>query len=223
MKAVAIILGLLAVLFAYLFFGKTAAVTAAASQVATNQIVLTNALRKFETELMLTNQIASELRSNLQSLVDIRTAHLNVFSNRLVQANLLLQTAEEAQRKAQTELQVLAASNAVLVLRGEEADEASALATRLEAQLVSERRRGFTNAMARDSVAVQLQSLSLEYAELARRLDDVTFLRTQLEKAEEAAALRKQAAVRPLKPTDRRLPIALQPDGTVRPVTLSKP
>jgi len=218
MKAVAVLLGLLTVLFAYLFFSRGSAVSTMEAQLATNQIVLTNSIRKFETDLALTNMLAGDVRSNLQHIVDVRTAHLNIFSNRLVQANLLIQAAQEGHRVAQSELQGLIASNATLAVRQEELERQLTAVPRLESQLTAVRRQAVSMAMERDSVAVDLQNTRVEHAELLNRLEDPAFLRAQIEKAEDAAALRKKAASRPISPTDRRLPIALQADGTVRPV-----
>lgn len=223
MKAATVVLGLLTLLFGFLFFQKSAALTAAEARLATNDLAQTNLYKQFQTELMLTNLAAADVRSNLQHALDVRSSHLNLFSNRLVQINLLLQSAREETAAAQTSLQSLAASNAVLVLRQEDLVRQLHATGRFEAQLADARRAAAVTATERESIARELQAARLAYAELSRELEDPAFLQRQMERVEIAADLRKRAASRPIDPADRRLPLAWQPDGTVRAVTPPRP
>lgn len=216
MKAALILLALLTAGSGWLLLQKNAALQDAEARLASNDVARASAVKQFQTELMLTNLAAGDARSNLQHLVEVRTSHLHVFSNRLVQANLLLQAAQQDARTAQGEAQQLAAGNAVLATRQED------LAARLQAlerqrdELASSRQQTAEAARERDRLAAQVQGLRVELAGLLGKLEDPAFLRNQLDKAEDTLALRRKAAAGALRASDPRLPLQLQADGSVR-------
>lgn len=223
MKALVVILALLTALFGFLYFSQKSALTAAQEAVESSKTNHAAQVQKLQTEFTYTNAVASDTRSNLQYLLDRRTADLLVFSNRLVQANLLIKTAQDETRAAQVNLQGLAAGNAVLEVERDDFMRQLKAIPRLEEQLAGVRKQLAAATAERDRLVAELQTAHLDHAELSRRLDDPVFLRTQTEKARDAAALRRQTATRQVSATDRRLALELQPDGTVRPAAPEKP
>ncbi|MFM1770497.1 MAG: hypothetical protein RJA22_3026 [Verrucomicrobiota bacterium] len=216
MKATAIILALVAALTSYLFLQRQSALGDAQARLASNEVAQVSLTKQFQTELMLTNLAAGDVRSNLQHTVDVRTAHLNAFSNRLVQANLLLQAAQAETRTAQEETQKLSAQNAVLAARQDDLERRLQSLARLQDDLAASRRETAAALAERDRLSASLQSVRVDMTELAAKLEDPAYLRTQLDRAEESLLLRRKAAAGKLRSNDRRLPLELQADGTVR-------
>jgi len=216
MKAALLILSLLTAGAGWLFLQKSSALTEAEAKLASNDVARATLTKQFQTELMLTNLAAGDVRSNLQHLVDVRTSHLHIFSNRLVQANLLLQAAQQEARTAQGEAQQLAAGNAVLAARQEDLAGRLQSMGRLQDDLAASRRQTAEAVRERDRLAAELQALRVELAGLDGKLADPAFLRTQVEKTEDALDLRRKAAAGALRASDRRLPLELQADGSVR-------
>jgi small-conductance mechanosensitive channel len=216
MKAALIILALLTAGSGWLFLQKSSALQEAEARLASNDVSRASLVKQFQTELMLTNLSAGDIQSNLQQRLETRTAHLLVFSNRLVQANLLLQSAQQDARAAQAEARHLAAGNAVLAARQEELDSRLQAIPRLEGELGGSRRQNAETARERDRLAAELQAVRVELAGLQGKLEDPAFLRNQLGKTEDNLALRRKAAAGALRASDPRLPLQLQADGSVR-------
>jgi chromosome segregation ATPase len=216
MKTVAILLAVVCALCAVVFFNQKSTAVAALNAGETNRVALSNQVETLRTRLALAEGTLDSARSNHQFTLDQRTARALFYSNRLVQANLEIQNAQTETRALRGELQALAYTNGLLEARGGETSRQAKAITDLEARLKEARGLITSLTAERDRLASDLQLVRLERAELARKLDDPAFLRTQTEKAEDNAAVRKRMATRPVNSSDERLQVELLPDGSVR-------
>src|SRR6266540_3356392 len=195
MKPFVIMLGLTCAGLAFgLYKSQTGATHELEEAVKLSQ-TFSNQVAELRTKLALEQATAIDTQSNLHSTLDRRVAQLAATSNRLVQVGLLLTAAQTDKAEAQTELQSKAAQCA-------EAKQKVAKTTSDLEFLFTENRR-----------------LQVEKNEVLGRLDDVGFLRTQLAKAEENAELqRRLAKAGQNAPVNKKAPLELQPDGSVRAV-----
>ena len=219
MKSVAIILGVLCAALAYGFYkrGASADVEAAAAlKLLESQ---TNQIRQLETKLALEHGTSGQTISNLQYHLSRRDASLTYTSNRLVQANLLVSAAQAETRSMQPELSSKAAQVAVLEGERDELVRRLAAIPVLE-KLVAELKTKLGGVTAdRDFLSSEINRLGVEKADLERRLEDTSFLRTQLAKAEEDAALKRRLIKSGTSASvSSKARLELQADGTVRPL-----
>lgn len=180
---------------------------------------LSHQVAELRTKLALEQGTAIDARSNLQSTLDHRVAQLTATSNRLVQVGLLLAAAQTEMATAQTELQAKAAQCAVVEHeRDELRHQVAGLAT-LEKQLAEAKQKVSKTTSDLEFLFTENRRLQVEKNEVVGKLDDVGFLRTQLAKAEENADLqRRLARAGRNAPVNKKAPLELQPDGSVRAV-----
>ena len=219
MKTVAVLLGLVCAALAYGLYKRGAGADADAAAAVKLQETLTNQVRQLETKLALEQGTAGQSISNLQYHLSRRDASLTYTSNRLVQANLLVNTAQTETRTIQPELASKAAQ--IAVLEGER----DALARRLvvipslEKQLADLKIRFDGVSIDHDFLDSEVRRLEFEKADLERRLTDTSFLRTQLAKAEEDAELKRRLVKAGTSASvSSKARLELQADGTVRPL-----
>lgn len=217
-KVLPIILGLLVLGLGFALFKSKGGVTAQAEKY-TNQIAgLTTTNLELTTRLVKETNSAFLAQSNLQALLDRRTAEVATFSNRLVQTRQLLDRSEADVLATRNELSSKISALAALEAQRDELQRQAAAIPGLEREAVTWREK--YNKGQLEYVALQEDKgrVSSEKAELERKLQDPLFLRRQAVRVEQAAILRQRAAAnQPIKLTDPRLVLDLQPDGSVRP------
>ncbi|HKX60287.1 MAG TPA: hypothetical protein VJS65_00565 [Verrucomicrobiae bacterium] len=219
MKAYVIILAALCVLLGYVIYKRNDSANKQIGAITKDQLSLSNQVKEVTTKLMMSEGTANTTRSNLQYLVDKRTADLNVLSNRIVQTHLLLQNAEKQGHATDEQLQARIAKVAVLETEIESLRRAAASAANdpsaREAESLRKQLAGVSRE--RDELKVQLGVLQVEHSELQTKLFDLEFLERQVKDAEEAAAIRRRmASARTGASPDKRMKLELQPDGTVK-------
>jgi chromosome segregation ATPase len=166
----------------------------------------------------LENSNSEIARSNHQALVHRRTAEVNVLSNRLVQTSLLLERAREETRLAQGQLPAKAAALATLEVRQEELQREAAQLPALRRDVATLKEKLQKAQFTESALLETVGRLKAEKADLERKLEDPAFLQVQARRAQEAADVRQRAAAnKRIYPTDPRVRLDLQPDGTVRP------
>jgi chromosome segregation ATPase len=213
-----IVLGLVCAGVVFALYKRHASASAASATAAKEQASLSNQVAELRTKLALESATLAQVKSNFEHTIEQRTTDLLLFSNRLVHAHLLVQTAQEEARAGQTDLQRGAAAIALLEAQRDELSRQARRVPALEAERADVQKRYDSLDTERDHLARDLQMARLELAEISLKLDDPAFLRIQAEKAEDAAVLRKRMATHPVNPSDRRLRLELQADGSVRTV-----
>jgi len=212
MKTVVVILAVLTAALGWAAFQRGGAITASTQAFQS----VSNELAETRTKLALEQSNAAVAQSNLQASVSGVVDQLLAVSNRLTQTSLLLSKAEHETSATRIELQTKVALEVTEAHRDE-------LQRRLEVIPALERERAALNerlTAAHSERDKLIEALGLERvlkAQLEQKLDDPSFLRPQLSKAEDAVAVRQQVArSRPIPPSDRRALLKWQPDGTVR-------
>jgi chromosome segregation ATPase len=222
MKAALVILGLglICAVLVYALFQRGALADARFESFETNQVALSNQIVEARTRLTLAEVTAEKATSNLQRSLDKRTSDLNVVSNRLVQAHLLLQAARNDTRSLHEQLQNRVAR--VALLENENAQLSERIRRPGEVETVAKERdslrRELTEAQReRDALQTRLGALHVEKETLQSQLFDVEFLDRQRKDAETAADIRRRmSTTRAGATADPRANQELQPDGTVR-------
>jgi chromosome segregation ATPase len=218
MKALIVILGLICAALAYGLYQRGANVDAEAAATFKLLEAQTNQIRQVETKLALEQGTSSQSISNLQYHLSKRDASLNYTSNRLVQANLLVSTAQSETRTIQPELASKAAQIAVLEGEREALARRLTVIPSLEKQLADLKIRFDGVSTDHDFLDSEVRRLEVEKADLERKLTDTSFLRTQLAKAEEDAELRRRLVKAGTSASvSSKARLELQADGTVRP------
>lgn len=218
-KILPIILLVLVLGLGFALFKRNSSANAQADNYAATNSMLASNITELRTKLMLEHGNAGVVQTNHQAMLDRANAQVGVFSNRLVQSALLLSNAQHQVQTAQIDLQAKAA--AVASLEAERND----LQLRLEpipslAKEIADMKQRQAQAMfERDRNAEALGRVSLEKADLERKLEDPLFLRVQERRVLEAAELRQRAAAgQRINISDPRMQLKLQPDGSVLPV-----
>lgn len=219
MKTVVIILSVVCAGLAYGLYKRGAGADTEAAAAIKLQESLTNQIRQLETKLAMEHATSSQSISNAQSLLSRRDASLTYTSNRLVQANLLAGAAQAELRAMQPEQASKAAR--IAVLEGERDELARRLASipALEKQVSDGKAKLAGVTRDRDFLFSEVRRLELEKAEQDRKLDDAGFLRVQLARLEEDAALKRRLIKAGTSASvSSKARLELQADGTVRPI-----
>jgi hypothetical protein len=219
MKAPIIILGLLVLGLGFGYYKRNSSAREEVAVAVKEHQSLSNQVAELRTRLALEQGTGAQSQSNLNSGLNRRTAELMVASNRLVQVNLLIKAAQSQGATAQTDLQSKAAKLALLENERDDLKRQLTVLPKFEKQ-ISEAKQQLTKATSdREFLLGEVRRLQVEKSELMSKLDDVSFLRIQLTKAEQDAELQRSfikagrnAAL------DRKSRLELQQDGTVRPV-----
>ena len=217
-KIVSIILGVLVLGLGFALFKRNSGVAAEAEKHTNEVATLKSNNLELLTRLDKATNGAFLAQSNLQAVLDRRTADLASFSNRLVQTRQQLEREEAALLAARSELSAKATALGALEVQRDELQRQAAAIPGLEREAAAWREK--FNKGQFDSVSLQesLGRVSLEKADLERKLQDPLFLRRQAQRVEQAAVLRQRAAAQqPINVTHPRLQLDHQPDGTVRP------
>jgi chromosome segregation ATPase len=218
MKAFVIILSVACVGLAYGLYQSNSSAGREATAAETQLKAFTNQVDELKTKLMMTQGDANHAQSNLQYLVNLRVGDLANTSNRLVQLNLLYRAAQTEARTAQSELQSLAGKLAVLEAERDGLQRGLAAVPVLERRVVEMRDKLASAVSERNSLLQELGKLEVDKADLQRKLEDIGFLRTQLARVEEnAALLRRLAKAGHSAALDSKARLELLDDGTVRP------
>lgn len=219
MKALIVVLGLVCAALAYGLYQRNTdadADAAAALKLLESQ---TNQIRQLETKLALEQGTSSHSISNLQYHLSRRDASLAYTSNRLVQANLLVSTAQAETRGVQPELASKAAQIAVIAGERDALTRRLAVIPSLEKQFADLKIRFDGVSADHDFLDSEVRRLEFEKADLERKLADVGFLRTQLARAEQDAELRRRMVKAGAGASvSSKARLELQADGTVRPL-----
>jgi hypothetical protein len=217
MKTPVVLLSIVCVALAAALFLRHNKAQRALDSAAKQSETSSNEVSQLRTKLALAEGMAAQTQTNLQGLLDKRTAELINASNIVVQTRAMLASAQEETAKAQSELQTraerigaLEAQRDDLVRRGEDLP-------RLEKQL-AETRKSLVFALGdRDTAVKESQGLQLENADLQRKLTDLQFLRWQTERVKaDIDAAKYLAKGKPGRSPDFRLPITMLADGTVQ-------
>lgn len=221
-KVLPIVLGLIILGLGYALYKRSGGDTSQIQNY-TNQIAgLTATNLELVTRLTQATNNASLAQSNLHAMLDRRTAELMSFSNRLVQTRQQLEREEAALVAARGDVSAKATSLGTLEAQRDECQRQAAVIPALELEVAAQKAKH--NKVLFDYVALQetFGRVSLDKADLERKLQDPLFLRRQAVRVEQAAELRQRAAAnQPIKIADPRLILDLQPDGTVRPAITS--
>lgn len=217
-KIIAIILALVAAGLSYALYQRGARSGTQADADAKTIGSLSNQVGELRTKLALEHSNLGVAQSNHQALIHRRTAELNVTSNRLVQTTLLLDRAREETHLAQSQLPTQAAAIATLEARRDECQREVAQIPGLQRE-AAEWKGKFQQAQFSQAALQETLGRALtDKAGLERKLEDPAFLRLHARRADEVIELRQRAAANQrIKPSDPRVRLDLQPDGTVRP------
>jgi chromosome segregation ATPase len=219
MKAFVIILCLLCAGLAYGLYQKNSTAGTEAAAAETQLKAFTNQVDELKTRLAMMQGDANHAQSNLQHLVTLRTGELANTSNRLVQLNLLYRAAQTQARTAQSEAQSMAVKLALLESERDALQRGLAAVPVLERKLAEARDKLAVTASERNALLQETGRLEVEYADLQRKLEDIGFLRVQLTRAEEDAAVaRRLAKGGHSASVSSKARLELLDDGTVRPV-----
>jgi hypothetical protein len=179
---------------------------------------LSNQVAELSTKLALERGNLEVAQSNQQALLYRRTTELVTTSNRLVQTGVLLDHLREEARIAQAAIATRAADLATVEAHRDDLLREAAVIPALRREVAELKDKLQQRQFAHASLQETLGQVRSERAELERKLEDPAFLKLQARRAEEAAELYRQAAAgRRIRTADKRLPLELQPDGTVRP------
>lgn len=218
MKAFVIILSLVCAGLAYGLYQSSTSAGRQATEAEARLNTFTNKVSELETKVVFEKSNAGHAQSNLQYLVSVRTGELANTSNRLVQLNLLYRAAQTDARAAQSEAQSLAARLAVLEAERDGLQRNVAAIPVLERKVAEAREKLASTVSERNALLQEAGKLEVDKADLQRKLEDIGFLRVQLTKAEENAALqRRLAKAGHNAPVDTKGKLELLDDGTVRP------
>lgn len=219
MKPLVIILGMACLGLGYGLYQVRSGANKAAETAETQFQTFSNQLAEARTRLALEQGTSSQAQSNLQSVIDRRTAEAMNLSNRMVQLNLLYRSAQSDARSAQSDVQLQVANLTVVEAERDELTRRLAQMASVEKKLSEAREKLADITGERNLLLQQINHLEMDRAELTRKLEDIGFLRTQLARAEEDAALmRRMVKAGRGAPVDRKARLELQDDGTVRPV-----
>jgi chromosome segregation ATPase len=219
MKALLIILGLACLGLGYGLYQLNSSASKAAETHDTQFQAMSNQVAELRTRLALEQATGAQAQSNLQSVIDRRTGEVVNTSNRLVQLNLLYRTAQSEARSAQGDVQLGVANLTVVEAERDELTRRLAQMAALEKKLSETKDKLADVTGERNLLLQQINRLEMDRADLTRKLDDIGFLRTQLARAEEdAAVMRRMVKAGHGAPVDRKARLELQEDGTVRPV-----
>lgn len=219
MKAFTIVLGLLCAGLVFGLYKRGASADADAAAAVKLQETLTNQVLELRTKLMMEQGTSGHTVSNLQYLLSRRDASLTFTSNRLVQANLLVKTAQIEARAAQAELPSKAAQMALLEGERDELARRLAVVPSLEKQIADLRTKMGSIASDREFLYSEVRRLELEKADLDRKMEDASLLRAQLAKVEEDMELKRRLLKAGTSASvSSRARLELQDDGTVRPL-----
>jgi chromosome segregation ATPase len=217
MKAFVIILGVACVGLAFGYYKRHTGAEHDAEAALKQFQTYSNQVMQLETRLAMANGTASKSQSNLQSTLDRRVAQLAATSNRLVQVGLLLTAAQEERAKAQAVLQSRVAQFAVIDHEHDELQRQIAAIAPLKKQIAELKEKEAKANSDLDFLVLENRRLQVEKNELASKLDDVSFLRLQLAKAEDNAELqRRLARAGQSARVAKSAPLEVLPDGTVR-------
>jgi len=218
MKAFVIILCVVCAGLAYGLFQRNSSADRQATDAETRLTTLSNKVSELETKVVMTQAEAAHATSNWQSLVTLRTSELANTSNRLVQLNLLYRVAQTEGCTAQTGSQSFAARLAVLEAERDGLQRNLIAVAAVEKKLTDARDKLAATTAERNAFRQDVGRLEVEKAELLRKLEDISFLRLQLTRAEDdAAVLRRSARAGPGAPVSSKARLELLDDGTVRP------
>lgn len=217
-KVLPIILGLLVLGLGFALFKRNSGASALSEKHMNEVATLKSNMLELTTRLSKETNGAFVAQSNLQAVLDRRTAEAVSFSNRLVQTRQHLERAEAELLAARNEISAKATTLGALEVQRDESQRQAAVVPGMELEIASLKAK--LNKGQFDFVALKdtLGRVSSEKADLERKLQDPLFLRRQALRIEEAAELRQRAAAnQPIKILDPRVLLDLQPDGTVRP------
>lgn len=227
MKALVIILSLACVGLAYGLYQSNSSASREATAAETQLKAFTNQVDELKTKLMMTQGDAGHAQSNFQYLVTVRTSELANTSNRLVQLNLLYRAAQTEAHGARSELQSLAGKLAVLEAERDGLQRGLAAVPVLERKVAEMREKLASAVSERNSLLQELGKLEVDKADLQRKLEDIGFLRVQLTRVEENAAIQRRLAKAGQNAApDPKAKLEMLDDGTVRaalPTTVSNP
>ena len=217
-KVIAIILLLVVAALGFALYKRGAGADAQADADAKTIVTFSNQVAEFRTKLVLEHSNVEVARSNHLALLQRGTAELNVSSNRLVQTALALDIARDEKRAAQTELPAKAAAIATLEAQRDELQRQVAQIPALQREVTEWKEKFQQTQFAQAKLQETLGRVQTEKAALERNMEDSAFLRLQAKRADEASEMRQRSAANQrINPSDPRVRLDLQPDGSVRP------
>jgi len=223
MKAPVIILGLICAALAFGLYKRNSSASTEAEQALKQYETMSNQVAELRTKLALEQGTTAQHSSNANYIVTKRTSDLLQLSNRLVQTALLLKSAETSAREANVSLQTKAAQIALLESERTELQRKLEIIPELRRQVAEASTKATPIATERDALTQENRRLVLEVADYFRKLNDPSFLKLQLERAEQDMETRVRLAKAGAGVTvDKKSRLELQPDGTVRAIVAPK-
>jgi chromosome segregation ATPase len=217
-KVLAIILGLLVLGLGFALFKSKSGVAAQAEKYTTEIATQKSNVLELTTRLAKETNSAFVAQSNLQAVLDRRTAESASFSNRLVQTRQQLERAEAELFAARNELSAKTTGLGALEVQRDEWQRQAGVIPGLEREIAAQKEKFNRGQIDYVSLQETLGRVSAEKADLERKLQDPLFLRRQALRVEQTAEVRQRAAAKqPINMYDPRVLLDLQPDGTVRP------
>ena len=172
---------------------------------------------------ILTSQqnVAAEQASNLLVALERSSNALASTSNQLLRANLALAQGQEQAKIRQSESD--AQARRLVELESQDAAARAKLdgVPPLQKELGEMKEKLDQLSIDRESLSKANTLLTIEKAELSRKLQDANFLRLQIAKMQDAAEEKKHLAKRGSGALDRRSRLELQEDGTVKLVSIT--
>ena len=218
MKAFVIILSVACAGLAFGLYQRNSSADREATAAETQFKTFSNQVAELSTKVAMGQGEASHVQSNLQYLVTLRAGELANSSNRLVQLNLLYRAAQTEARAAQSEAQSLAAKLAVVEVERDGLQRGRAAVPVLERMVTETHEKLASTVSERNALLQDLGKAEVDKANLQRKLEDIGFLRVQLTRMEEnAALLRRLAKAGHSATADPKARLELLDDGTVRP------
>lgn len=224
-KTLAIILGLAVLGLGFALFKSKSGVAAQEEKLMTDIATQKSNVVEYSIRLATETNKALVVQSNLQALIDRRTAELATSSNRLVQTRQQLERTEADLYASRNELAAKITALGAAEAQRDEFQRQAAGIPHLEREMAMAKER-FNRGVLELAMLQETNSIiRAEKADLERKLQDPLFLRRQATRVEQATVQRQRtAANQPIKIADPRVLLDLHPDGTVRPaVATSSP
>lgn len=175
-----------------------------------------NEVAELRTKLHLAEATALQSQTNLQGMLDKRVSELVNASNVVVQIRAMLTSAQQETARAQRELQIRAERIGALETQSRDLARQVESLRLTEKELAETRENLRLTSGERETLLEESQRRQLENADLQRKLNDLQFLRWQMEHVQtDQQTAKRLANARPGSRPDFRRPIIMRPDGTV--------
>ena len=176
-----------------------------------------NEVAQLQTKLLLAQGQAVREQTNREAAIHRRAVDLLNASNRVVQIQGVLAATQKEVTKARTQLQTQSVRVGELENQRDELNRKIETLQPLQPQLEELRKNLAFVIDERDKLMKESELLRLELAGLQRNVTDLDYLRLQTVRIEDnMEAAKRMASAKPGARPDLKLPIVMEPDGSVR-------